>query len=215
MEDQTGKKKIGIMGGTFNPIHNGHLLMAQWAAEEYALDEVCFIPTGIQWMKRNNPDQLPSDIRYEMTKLAISNNPRFCVSDIEIKREGNTYTYETLEALHREQPDAVWFYIIGADSLMNMENWVHPERIFALSVILCAVRGEQDRKALCVVADRLKERYDADIRLLTMPRIDLSSTEIRKRVGSNKSIRYMVPDEIAAFIKQNGLYIRSNNLQGE
>ncbi len=206
MQEYAKKQKIGIMGGTFNPIHNGHLLMAEYAASEYGLSEVVFIPTGIQWMKRNNPDQLPSDIRFEMTKLAIADNPLFSISDIEIKREGNTYTYETLQELTEAREDAQWFYIIGADSLMNMEKWVHPEKIFALAVILCAVRGEQDTKALKEIADGLKERYNADIRLLTMPRIDLSSTDIRKRVAEQKSIRYMVPNEIDEYINHRGLY---------
>ncbi|MBR4759887.1 MAG: nicotinate-nucleotide adenylyltransferase, partial [Lachnospiraceae bacterium] len=117
------KNKIGIMGGTFNPIHNGHITMAKSALDQYELDEVIFMPAGLQWMKKDSPDWMDAEMRYEMTALAVADKPHFRASRMEIDRPGNTYTYETLEILHKEQPEADYYYIIGTDTLANMPKW--------------------------------------------------------------------------------------------
>ena len=201
------KRKTGIMGGSFNPIHNGHLLMAQTALEAYGLDEVCFIPTGLQWMKKDDPDLLGPEIRLEMTRLAIADNPAFSVSRIEIDREGPTYTCETLAQLHEDEPDTEWYFIIGADTLANMVKWKNPEGVFSGAVILCATRDHTDREELSGLMKALSEKYRADIRFLDMPRMDVSSTDIRKRVKEGRNIRYLVPEAVRGYIEEKKLYL--------
>lgn len=198
-------KKIGIMGGTFNPIHTGHLLLAQAALEEAELDQVCFLPSGVSYLKQENT-VLDAGHRLLLTKLAISENPDFTVSDMEIKRKGNTYTCDTLKQLNDEQPENSFYFILGADCLFTMENWYRPEEIFSNCTVLAAIRDDLSLSELKEKAAWLKNRFDADISLLHLPRIDISSTDIRDRVKAGKSIRYMVPDAVRDYILQNGLY---------
>ena len=137
------KKKIGIMGGTFNPIHYGHLILAERARESFSLDYVIFIPSGLSYMK---DDVLDSNIRYQMTALAIKDNPNFKISAIETNRIGNSYTYETLEELSLlEKEGSTFYFIIGEDSLFNIEQWKFPERIFQLAEIIVAKRMESSQ----------------------------------------------------------------------
>ena len=200
-------ENIGIMGGTFNPIHNGHLLMAQEALEQYALDGVVFIPTGLQWMKKDNPDLLDREHRFQMTALATYDNPAFSVSRMEIDREGNTYTYETLEELHEKLAGCNFFYIVGADSLASMVKWKRAERIFELATILCAVRDQTSKEELSGIMNALSEKFSADIRFLDMPRMDISSTQLRNLVREGRSIRYMVPDKVRTYIQEHRLWM--------
>lgn len=123
-------KKIGIMGGTFNPIHIGHLIIAEKAREQFGLDHVLFMPSGMPYMK-DCREVLPGKTRTKMTELAIQSNLFFAISTIEVEREGRTYTYETLEYLRTQNPDTEYYFILGADSLWKIEEWKHPERIFA------------------------------------------------------------------------------------
>ncbi len=200
------EKKKGIMGGTFNPVHYGHLLMAETALLQFDLDGVIFIPTGLQWMKKGDPDLLGGDVRLYMTSLATRDNPYFSVSDIEIKREGNTYTCETLEELTKKEPDTKWYYIVGADTLINMPKWRNPGRVFELASILCAVRGDTGRAALADTAKDLEEAYGADISFMDMPRIEISSTDIRNRIKNNGAVRYMLPESVREYINRERLY---------
>lgn len=200
-----GYKKIGIMGGTFNPIHTGHLLLAQAAMEEAGLDRICFLPSGISYLKKED-DVLSAGHRLRMTELAISDNPHFTVSDMEVKRSGNTYTCDTLRQLHEEQPENSFYFILGADCLFSMENWYHPEEIFSSCTILAAMRENLQLSDLEEKADWLRKRFKAEISLLHLPRIDISSTDIRERVKNGKSIRYMVPEAVREYILQNELF---------
>lgn len=231
MKDQKVRKKTGIMGGTFNPVHYGHLLMAERALEDFCLDEVCFIPTGLQWMKKGDPDLLAGDVRYEMTCMAIEGHAGFCASRMEIDRKGNTYTFETMQELKTLEPDTDFYYILGADTLMKMEYWMHPEIVFESAVILCAVRKgtfptlikspgggldmaaggvtgieTKDSDGFSAAVERLRDKYGADIRLLSMPRLDISSTEIRSRIRAGKSTRYLLPDTVREYILERKLY---------
>lgn len=198
-------KTIGIMGGTFNPIHTGHLLLAQAALEEAELSEVVFLPSGISYLKAEE-QVLSGERRLEMTKLAVEDNPAFTVSDMEIRRKGNTYTCDTLRQLRQEAPQNTFYFILGADCLFGMENWYRPQEIFDSCRILAAVRDTVGEEELRIQADRLRERFGADIRLLHLPRVDISSTDIRERVEKGKSIRYMVPEKVRAYILDNNLY---------
>ena len=198
-------KKTGIMGGTFNPIHMGHLIIAEKAREQFALDEVLFLPSGVPYMK-DSKEVLPGKIRIEMTGLAIRENPFFVVSGMEVEREGCTYTYETLEALQEQNPDTEYYFILGADSLWMIENWKNPERIFAACHILAAVRDEKASEDMEKQAAYLKEKFGASILLLQTGKIEISSSMIRSQCREGKSIRYLVPEAVYNYIMKNGLY---------
>ena len=200
--------KIGIMGGTFNPIHIGHLMLAEYAREEMGLDEVWFIPTGVSYRKAAARDAgMPSaKERMEMTALALEGNPRFRCLDLEVKREGATYTYETLEELRENNPENMYFFLCGADCLYTIGNWYKPERIFASCVLVAAVRGEADLSDMQEIKRRLEAQYQGKIFLLPFRNLQISSTDIRARVQEGKSIRYMVPEPVRDFIETKGFY---------
>lgn len=198
-------RKIGIMGGTFNPIHNGHLLLAQWAMDAQSLDEIWFMPTGISYSKAH-ADILPGKERLHMVKLAIADNPAFSVSDIELRRKGYTYTYETLEELHEQFPKDSFYFIVGADCLFAFENWKKPERILQLCTLLAAVRGETSVEELKVKQNELKIRFGGEIELFQFINVDISSTVIRDRIRENKETRYMLPEAVRNYIAKEGFY---------
>ena len=199
------KRKVGIIGGTFNPIHTGHLILAEAAYEAFDLDEVLFVPTGISNLK--DPSIiLDKKTRIALTGEAIGENPHFALSTIETDRPGTSYTYETLELLNKEYPNSEYYLIIGADSLFQLEEWKRPADIMKNAVILAAKRKGATTQELLDRIDELKEKYDADIRLLPCTYIDISSTEIRERIKNGKSIRYLVPAVTEKYIKKHHLY---------
>lgn len=198
-------KKIGIMGGTFNPIHMGHLIIAEKAREQSGLNKILFVPSGLPYMK-DCRQVLPGKIRTRMTELAIQNNPFFAVSTIEVDREGRTYTYETLETLRGQNPDTEYYFILGADSLWSIETWKYPERIFAACHILAAVRDEKSLEDMEKQSLYLKKTYHADIELLRTGHMEISSSAIRNLCKEEKSIRYLVPEAVYDYIIQNKLY---------
>lgn len=195
-------KRIGIMGGTFNPIHNGHLLLARRALEQVSLDKVLFMPSGNSYMKNN---VLETRKRVEMVALAIQQYPEFELSLIEAQKSGNTYTVETLEYLTSSNPEVRYYFIIGADILFQIEQWRNPEQIFRMAVLVCAVRDDYDMDAIRQKGNILAAS-GADIIYLNMPRLDISSTDIRANVKSSRSISEMVPPEVAHYIEQEHLY---------
>ena len=201
----SGKKKTGIMGGTFNPIHIGHLLLAENAKETFGLDEILFIPSGFSYMK-SEMEVAPKNMRLEMTRLAIADNPSFLLSPIEVEREGNSYTCDTLVLLRREEPAADFYFIAGADSLFAMENWKQPEKIFHHCTVLASVREGSSNSELMDKISYLEDKFHADIRFIDMKEIAVSSTDIRDRIRMGKSIRYMVPDKVIAYIEEHHLY---------
>lgn len=198
-------RKIGIMGGTFDPIHIGHLVLAQSAMEAEGLDEVWLVPTGCSYMKEDRKVLSPKE-RYEMTKLAVQENDKMRCLDIEIKREGYTYSYETLEELRKEYPEDLFFFIFGADCLFTIETWKYPERIFANASVLAAMRNGADIAAMELKIAELSQKYEARIRLLSFLNLEISSTDIRERVRVGKSIRYLVPDKVLDYIAEKGFY---------
>lgn len=198
-------KRIGILGGTFNPIHIGHLLMAEYALEAAGLDKVIIMPSGISYLKAGT-GVLSGEIRLKMIDFSIKDNPDFVSSDLEIKRAGNTYTYVTLLELKELCPDVTFYFIVGADCLFSIENWVEPKQIFANCVLLAAGRNNASDAAMQAKKQELEEKFDAKIMLMDFPEIALSSTTIRENVKSGKSIRYMVTDEVREYIYDNQLY---------
>lgn len=199
------ERRIGIMGGTFNPIHYAHLLLAESAREQFQLDRVIFIPTGFPYMK--DTTNLPSgELRYQLVKLAIKDNPYFTCSRIEIDRPGNTYTADTLRELHKMYPGDHLYFIMGADSVMDLDRWDRVEEVVHNTTILAAVRYRVDVEALNERKKELTERFHADIELLEYGRMDISSTNIRARLAKGLSVRYLLPDECIEFIRTHSFY---------
>lgn len=198
-------RNIGIMGGTFDPIHIGHLLLAEHAREQFHLDKVYIMPNGTPAYKSDHV-VTGSPMRTEMAALAIAGNPGFELSLIEVEREGNTYTYETLEAMRNMNPADTYYFIIGADSLFTFSQWKKPQRIADNCILLIANRDNVSMEEIKAQIARLKERFGADIRILECPTVDISSAMIRGRVSEGKSIRYYVPDAVADYISDKGLY---------
>lgn len=194
--------KTGILGGTFNPIHNGHLILADTAYKTLTLDKVLFIPSGNSYMKKN---VLETKKRVEMVRLAIAEYPQFELSLIEADRQGNSYTSETLARLTKENPNVCYFLIMGADSLFQIETWFQPEKIFSLAKIVCTVRDDCDMDKLKEKGRQLSKR-GANIIYFNMPKIDLSSTKIREKVKQQLSVSEDVPKKVAVYIQQERLY---------
>lgn len=197
--------KVGIMGGTFNPIHNGHLILAQEALEQALLDQVLFIPSGVSYMKNAN-DIVDANHRYQMVSLAIEENPCFAISDIEIKRAGNTYTCDTLMALEEIMPEAELYFIIGDDTLFSMETWYHPEVIFKKAKIVVAIREQSNRDALVLKKNALETKFGGTILLLDTSTVEISSTKIREKLSKKQSISYLVPKKVQQYIEEHHLY---------
>lgn len=197
--------KIGIMGGTFNPIHIGHLALAESAKNELDLDEVWFIPTGISYQKEKLP-VLPGEERLRMTELAIADNEAFKCLDMEVKRQGYTYTYETLEQLKSRYPDNTFYFIVGADCLFAIENWRHPEKIFESCILAAAIRGKVSLDELEEKKVRLEAQFSGNVELFPFVNLEISSTEIRSRVHEGKSIKYMVSETVKKYIEEKGFY---------
>ncbi|MBQ7945072.1 MAG: nicotinate-nucleotide adenylyltransferase [Lachnospiraceae bacterium] len=202
MKDISVIQKIGIMGGTFNPIHNGHIQLAKCAYETLKLDKVLFMPSGNSYLKKN---VLATEHRVAMTKAAIAEYPCFELSLEEANREGNTYTYDTLQRLTSAHPDAKYYFILGADSLLYIDKWVKPEVIFELCTLVCAVRNDSDMSVLRRKGDELEQK-GAKIIYLNMDKIDISSTAIREGVRQGSDISAMVPETVLRYIKQEHLY---------
>lgn len=202
MSSTQGKKKVGIMGGTFNPIHNGHLALANKAYDDLSLDHVLFVPSGKSYMKKH---VLSTEKRVEMVKRAITPFPYFELSLIEINRLGNTYTCDTLQLLTNRNKNIHYYFILGADSLFQIASWKDPELIFSMATIVCAVRDEYDMNTIKSKGEEL-EKLGADIIYLDMPKIDISSSEIRLRVKNKLPYSELVPDSVSKFIQQEHLY---------
>ena len=198
-------KRLGIMGGTFNPIHNGHLYLAREASKQYHLEQVLFMPSGTPYMK-DQREVLPGEFRVMMTKLAIQDDPHFSLSTMEIEKEGNTYTYETLEALNGMYPQTDIFFILGADSLFAIEDWRLPERIFASCKILAAIRDDVSFGEIEEHARNLKQKYDAEILMLKTNTVDISSSMIRKYLREGTSVKGLIPDTVYDYILNYNLY---------
>lgn len=198
-------KKIGIMGGTFNPIHYGHLLLAESAGEFFGLDQIIFMPCGNPYMK-NAAVILNGEERLHMLELAVEGNPYFIVSDLELNKEGPTYTCDTLAELKKQNAGDQYYFIMGADSLLMLEHWKNPEYILKNCVIAAAVRGTGTEEKIEKIAGHLIYEYQADIRILPARYIDISSSDLRARLKDGKSIRYMLPDQVLSYIQKKGLY---------
>jgi len=200
-------KKIGIMGGAFDPIHIGHLILAEDAYVELGLDEVLFMPAGRPPHKVLGPGRASNEDRTEMVKRAIEGNDHFSLSLYEMKKEGLSYTYQTLEMLAHNEKGIELFFIMGADSLFEFHGWKEPQKIVSLCTIVAAGRPGRGEDELNLCIQQLKQAMGARIIRLNTPDIDISSTMLRKRASKGLTIRYYVPDKVASYIREKGLYL--------
>ncbi|KIR01406.1 hypothetical protein P261_00220 [Lachnospiraceae bacterium TWA4] len=199
-------QKIGIMGGTFSPIHIGHLILAQGACEEYQLDKIIFLPNK-EPPHKANLKIVSGKHRANMVKLAIADNPKFEFSDIELRRTtGFSYTSDTLQEFCAKKSDSGLLFLVGADSLDYIEQWHEAETIFKLSHLLAAPRGALSIEEIDKKAQYLREKYGARVSLLHQPNIEISSNHIRNLRKNHLSIHYYVTREVENYIYENHLY---------
>lgn len=191
-------RRIGVMGGTFDPIHHGHLVAASEVQDVYGLDEVIFVPTATQPFKKGRRVTSPEH-RYLMTVIATASNPRFTVSRVDIDRGGTTYTIDTLRDLRDERPDAEFFFITGADALRQIMEWKNPEELFDLAHFVGVTRPGHRLEAEDLPRDRVS--------LIEVPALAISSTEVRTRSASKRPVWYLVPDGVVQYINKYGLYL--------
>lgn len=204
-KNENRKKRTGIIGGTFNPVHIGHLILAENAYDALGLDKVIFMPTGKSYLK--DPSKiLPAQARIELLNAAVSGNDHFSVSEYETKKIGNTYTFETLMELNLLDENEELYFIIGEDSVYNIESWREPKIIFENCVLVVAPRDHEPDEKLVAIRMHLEETYGAKIELLDAPDIDISSSMIRERIKKGKSIRYYVPEAVEKIIYEHGYY---------
>ena len=196
MQDSTARApRIGVMGGTFDPIHHGHLVAASEVAHSFGLDEVVFVPTGEPWQK---PEVSPSEQRYLMTVIATASNPRFTVSRVDIDREGPTYTIDTLRDLKRERPDAELFFITGADAVAQILSWRDHDELWQLAHFVAVSRPEHVLSTDGLPSDNVSQ--------LEVPALSISSTACRERVSDDQPVWYLVPDGVVQYIAKHKLY---------
>jgi len=196
--------KIGIFGGSFDPIHFGHLQLAEACRQELSLDEVRFVPAGSPPHKSNGLTD--GHARADMVQLAVAGYPEFTVDRRELRRSGPSWTVLTLEELNSEAPDSELFFLMGADSLHDFPTWREPERILELSTVVAVNRPGQHLPLERELSDDLDRTR---IQLISMPGVDLSATELRNRVQEGRSIRFLTPRAVEAFLTEHKLYDES------
>jgi nicotinate-nucleotide adenylyltransferase len=194
-------KRLGVMGGTFDPIHHGHLLTAEEALQQFELDEVIFVPTGQPWMKEDREVTAPED-RYLMVVIATASNPKFSVSRLEIERDGPTYTVDTLRELKAQRGDAELYFVTGADAMLEILQWKDPDEALELANFIAATRPGYD----LAVFEQGAPTSHLRVSVMTIPALAISSTDIRQRVHDGRPIRYLVPEGVQTYIEKAGLY---------
>ena len=196
--------RIGVFGGTFDPIHMGHLIVAEDARASLELDKILFIPAGQPWFKSYR-QITEAHHRLAMVRLAVEGNPSFDVADIEIRRTGPSYTVDTLSELRVLYPDAEFIVILGVDALREIDRWHQPRKLFELASAVGMARpgASLDPSVLNAAIPGASSR----MRLLDSVLIEISGTEVRQRIAARRSVRYRVPDAVARYIHENGLYL--------
>lgn len=189
------KIRLGVMGGTFDPIHYGHLVAASEAASAFELDKVLFVPTGEPWQKQTITD---AEHRLAMTKLAIAGNSLFEISTVDVRRAGPTFTIDTLRDIHESNPEADVFFITGADSIAQIDSWKDSSQIWPLAHFVGVTRPGHSLE--------VPKSAAGEVSLLEIPALAISSTDIRARVESGKPIDYLLPNSVIDYIHANHIY---------
>lgn len=199
------KLRLGIMGGTFDPIHNGHLVAAEMARGEFNLSKVLFIPSGTPPHKIRR-DVSAANLRFEMVELAIKDNPAFDLSALEIERKGLSYTVETIRILRRTWPEHELYFITGTDALLEIFSWREAEEILTMIQFIGAARPGFDARDFLIKVQQEHPETQGRIHYLEVPALAISSTDIRSRVRHGQPIRYLLPESVRLFLQQHGLY---------
>jgi nicotinate-nucleotide adenylyltransferase len=189
------RRRVGVMGGTFDPIHHGHLVAASEVAQSFDLDEVVFVPTGQPWQKGNVTE---AEHRYLMTVIATASNPRFTVSRVDVDRDGPTYTIDTLRELQAARPDSDLFFITGADAIAQILSWRDVEELWKLAHFVAVSRPGHQLEVTGLP--------NGDVSLLEVPALAISSTDCRDRVSRGFPVWYLVPDGVVQYISKHHLY---------
>lgn len=200
------QNRVGILGGTFNPVHYGHIAIAKIALYEFTLGEVIFLPVGIPPHKRSEYIA-PPESRLDMIKLAIEDEKRFSVNTMELYRNGFTYTVDTLEILKRENKRTDYYYIIGADTLFELKTWKNYERVFYLTNFICVLRPGQDDKEAREYAEKLNEQYGDKFFIASDKGPDISSSYIREYAATGKLKSGTLPEKVLIYIEKKHLYL--------
>ncbi|MCV7306498.1 nicotinate-nucleotide adenylyltransferase [Mycobacteroides immunogenum] len=204
------RRRLGVMGGTFDPIHNGHLVAASEVADRFELDEVIFVPTGQPWQKQGRKVS-PAEHRYLMTVIATASNPRFTVSRADIDRGGATYTVDTLTDLRDANPGADLYFITGADALASILSWENWEQLFTLATFIGVNRPGYELSSDHIAHAELPSD---GLSLVEVPALAISSTDCRIRAGQARPIWYLVPDGVVQYVAKHRLYSENNGEQG-
>jgi nicotinate-nucleotide adenylyltransferase len=191
------RRRVGVMGGTFDPIHHGHLVAASEVQTVFDLDEVIFVPTGQPWQKDERAVS-PAEHRYLMTVVATASNPRFTVSRVDIDRPGETYTVDTLRDLSQEHPDTELYFITGADALAQILSWKDNDELWDLAHFVGVTRPGHQLSGIGLPRERVS--------LMEVPAMAISSTDCRRRVGDEQPVWYLVPDGVVQYIAKHRLY---------
>lgn len=197
--------RVGLLGGTFDPVHLGHLVLAEQCREQARLDEVWFVPAGTPPHKGGRTITAPKH-RLEMLKISVSGTPWFSICELELERDGPSYTVDTLEQLKSRHSECEFHLLVGADMLADFPNWREPARIAAMCRIVAVNRG-RDLDPVRAVARQLAQTLAADVQVIEMPAIDISATDIRQRVYQGRSIRFLTPRGVEMYIAAQGLYV--------
>lgn len=192
-------RRVGLMGGTFDPIHLGHLVTAEEARKELALDEVVFLPAGDPWQKAEG-SVTSAEHRYLMVVLATAPNPAFSVSRLEVDREGPTYTVDTLRSLRERLPDDELWFVTGADAILTILSWKDADECLRLASFVGATRPGYD------LARAAELELDGRVQLLDVPALAISSSDVRARFAVDRAVRYLIPQEVEEYARKHGLY---------
>jgi nicotinate-nucleotide adenylyltransferase len=188
-------RRVGLLGGTFDPPHLGHLVVAECARLELGLDEVRLLVAGDPWMKS---DSSPASVRIRLAEAAVGDDPHLKVDDREVRRDGPTFTADTLEELVQEEPDTRWFFLIGADAASAFDRWQRADAAFDLATFVVVPRPGYDVEVPAPYGDRVEH--------LVVPTVDLSSSDLRARYRSGRATRYLVPDAVDTLVRAGSVY---------
>lgn len=201
-----GRKRIGIMGGSFDPIHIGHLILGEAAHRQFHLDKVLFMPAGNPPHKPDRTGRAGEEDRTRMVSLAIESNPHFELALTEIHKKGFSYTYKTLETLKAEHPDTDYFFVIGADSLLDFDTWMNPQRIVDACSLVVATRNQIAPEQFDAILEKRRHQYHGTFLKLDTPNLDISSRHIRDIIRKGESVKYYLPDPVIDYIETHALY---------
>lgn len=198
-------KKVAIMGGSFNPLHLGHLIVASHVADSGLFDEVVFMPSG-QPPHKAHDEVTATKTRVLMLKKALASDTRFSVSELEVSREGFTYTFDTISELKKTDPSTKYYLIIGSDSLLDLYKWYRSEELLDMCHFVLVNRSGFNNILIQQTLTAIQEKHPTEFIQISIPNIEISSTDIRQRIKDNRSIRYLVPEIIENYILENDLY---------